>query len=466
MLGKKELSLNKTILFNFLSVFLIQGIVFLTAPIFSRMLGTFNFGVYSAFSAWQSIFIIIFPLSVASTIGIAVNEFPKNEQHAYHSSILTLGIISTAAFSVLILLFWKTAAKLMKMDFAMLIFLLGSTLFTFIVNFANTRYTFELKADKNFVLAIGSTVLTVCLSIALILLFPKEINYWGRIIGSFIGFAITGIIAAAFIYKDGGTILNSNYIKFCMPLSIPVIFHALSNVILNQSDRIMLQNMSNNSIVGIYSLAYNFTTILTAIYSAMNNSWVPFYYRYLGENDEESLQYHADNYITLYSLISVGFLLVFKEVYFVFADRTYWDGITIIPHLVIGFFFMFIYSFAVNYEFYLKKTKSMAMITTTAAILNLVLNYILIKQYSFIGAALATLISYVFEFVAHYVYVLKVSDGKFPFKAAFFIKPLIILATGTVAYYLLDSMVLVRWAFAILVGFYILYSMYRRKAIF
>ena len=461
----RELSLNKTIIFNFLSVFLIQGIAFITAPIFSRMLGTENFGVYSAFGAWQSIFVIVFPLSVASTIAIAVNEFPKDEQHAYHSSILTLGIMSTLGFSIIMIIFWRTSTKILKMDFKMLLCLLGATLFTYIVNFANSRYTFELKADKNFILAITNTLLTVALSIVLILLFPKEINYWGRILGYLIGFVITGVAVAALIYKDGGTFLNREYIKFCLPLSIPVIFHALSNVILNQSDRIMLQNMSTNSMVGIYSLAYSFTTALTAIYSAMNNSWVPFYFKYLGEDDEKNLKYHANNYIYLYDLISVGVMLVFKEVYMVFADKTYWDGIDIIPLLVIGFFFMFIYSFAVNYEFYLKKTKSMAAITTASAIVNIVLNYILIKQYGIVGAAFATLISYVFEFFAHYIYVMKISGGQFPFKPAFYIKPTLILAAGAASYYLIGSAI-IRWLLAVGVGVYILYSMYKRKAIF
>lgn len=463
---KKELSLNKTVFFNILSIILIQGTAFFTTPIFSRLLGTNNYGIFSTFTAWSNILVVIFPLSVGSTLAIALNEYSKEERPAYQSSTLSVGIISTLIFSGIMMLFSGFFTRVMGMSRMMLLCLLIYVLFTYIVNYANTRYTFELQANKNFALAVTSALLAIAISLVLVFSFPAETNYWGRILGGLIPAGVLAAVMLVIIYKDGNIFLKKEYVRFCLPLAIPVIFHSLSNIILNQSDRIMIQGMTTNSLAGIYSLAYNFTMILTSLYSAMNNSWVPFYYRYLGEEGRVNLHSHAKNYINLYTLLAVGFLLVFKEIYSVFADRTYWDGMAVIPVLVIGLYFMFLYSFAVNYEFYKKQTKFMAVITMSAAALNLVLNYVLIKNYLIMGAAVATLVSYLYEFIAHYIFVKKMSKGDYPFTLRFYLKPLIVLGIGIAIYYLCKDLFVVRWVLAVLVGGYILRSVYKRKSIF
>lgn len=463
---RKELSLNKTIVFNTLSIILVQGISFFSTPIFSRLLGTNNYGVYSTFLAWNSIFTIVLPLSVESTIGIAMNEFPGEKQHSYQSSILTTGIISTALISVVLLVFCDLFSEFMGMSRWMLICLLLSSFFSFVANFANTRYTIELQANKNFILAAVSTILSISISLVLVTYMPSETNYQGRILGGVIASSIVAFIVLPVIYKDGKTLIKMEYVRFCLPLAIPVIFHALSNVVLNQSDRIMIQSMCSSSLAGIYGLAYSFTAIITVVYDAMNKSWIPFYYRFLGEGNREKLCTHAENYISLYTLITIGFLLVFKEVYSVFADRSYWGGTVIIPVLVTGLYFMFLYSFAINYEFYMKQTKFMAAITVSAAILNLILNYVLINKCNIMGAAAATLISYIYEFVIHYIYVRRMREGEYPFGIPFYLRPILMLSAGLTVYYVFMDYAIIRWSAAVAVGIYILFSIYKRRTIF
>ena len=51
---------------------------------------------------------------------------------------------------------------------------------------------------------------------------------------------------------------------------------------------------------------------------------------------------------------------------------------------------------------YLKKPGVIGINTTISAIINLLLNYFLIKGYGGIGAALATIVSYTILFILHY----------------------------------------------------------------
>ena len=66
---------------------------------------------------------------------------------------------------------------------------------------------------------------------------------------------------------------------------------------------------------------------------------------------------------------------------------------------MIGFLFQSLYFLYTNYLFYYKKTKVLAMITFLGAILNLILNYILIKKLGVIGVAYSTAITYLLFFI-------------------------------------------------------------------
>ncbi len=457
---------NKTIFFNVLSVVLVKGITFFTAPIFSRLLGAHNYGIVSVYLSWVGVITIVFPLCVTSTIGIATKEFPAHKQHEFQSSALVLGISSYLAFSAIALIMIDWVRKITHMDKTLIYIAIVAGFFGFIINFANSRYVFEFKANINFLISVSSLLVSIALCVGLIWNMDAEINYFGRILGGVISNAFFGLILAAVILKDGKMFYNAKYWRFCIPIAVPVIFHALSNTALSQSDRIMIQRMLDNSSAGIYSLAYNFTAILTTLYSALNDSWIPFYYKYLSDEDTGKVIQHGDHYVELYTVVAGGFLMLFPEVYRVFAGREYWDGIDYIPMIVIGCYAMFLYSLSVNFEFYCKKTKYMAFITASAAGINILLNYLLISKLGAWGAALATAVSYGYEVVVHYIFARYFCGREFPFQARFYIKHLLHMTAILALFYIFQAVWIVRWSIGAWMGVYIICKIIRRRTIF
>ena len=463
---KKELSLSKTTWINVMGLLLVQGVSFFTTPVFSRIMGANNFGIYSTFIAWQNIFVIILPLSVGSTIGLAINEFSEDEYPKYLCSIFTMGVITTLLFSAIIIVMSNYFSNLLWMSKKLLLCLLASTLVAYMFNYSNTRYIYMLQANKNLILSMVFSVLSVGISFIILSKMPSENNYWGRILGLLIAYTIMATIIMPPIYSSGRVLIKLEHIRFCLPLSIPVVFHALSNIVLNESDRIMLRVTCSESMAGIYSLAYGFASIMVIVYDVLNKSWAPFYYKYLKDDDADNLAVHANNYIYLYTFVTVGFLLVYKELFSFYADNTYKGGAVIIPIIIVGIYFMFIYSFAINYEFYIKQTGCMAIITASAAVINVILNYVLIKKFDMMGAAVATLVSYFYEFIAHYVYVKNLKDGKFPFTRSFYLKPFAILGFGIIIYYIFLNQFVLRWSIAGAIALYLVFSIKKRGALF
>ena len=461
----RTISHNKITLLNLASTVILQGLAFFTAPLFSNLLGTSNYGIAAVYLTWVQVANTIFTLQSGS-IAQARIYFPEEEQAAYQSSVLSLGTFSYLSFSALTLLAVRFLPINVPFPMALLALLQGWGLYC--VSFANGKFTYEFKAEENFVLSLLIAFSNVILSLFLIGRFPAEENYWGRILGQSVSYTLIGSVVFIGILIRGKTLYCSRYWRFTLPISIPVIFHLLAHILLNQCDRIMLNSMLNSSVVGIYSLAVTFSTVINTLYSAFNNSWVPFYYEYTKRHEIFNVRKHARNYYELFTVLTMGFILLSREVYHFFAKEPYWPGSDYIPLLALGYYFVFLYSFPVNYEFYHKETRSIAVVTLSAGVCNVILNYILILKIGPIGAVIATAVSHGLQFLFHYFSAkrMKFESDIFPFRLVEALPGLcaVLLAIGIT--FLMPEVWLFRWGFGAALGIWQLSRIIRRKSIF
>lgn len=470
-MSKKVASANSIVSFNILSTLILQGLTFFTAPIISRMLGADNYGVAAVYVTWVSLASTIFGLQTQSTLAPARNEFTEIEQSKYQSSVFCLSGFAFVIFSAIILLFESPISKALKMGNIMIPVFLIHAFGQYAVTFINTKFTYEFDAKKNFFLTVLITITSLALSLILISVFPNNVNYWGRVLGLAIPYAVAAMFISVLLYVQGKTFYCKRYWKFCLSLCVPIIFHNVSNIILNQSDRVMIQSIMTNSNAGVYSLAYSFGSVLSAIWTALNNSWVPFYYELSRQKKYSEMMNKAQNYIELFTVVCVGFILLSPEVFHIFASKEYWNGTQLIPIFAIGFFFMFMYSFPVNYEFYNKKTKLIALGTFFSAVINIILNYILIKWIGILGAAIATAVSYAMQFIFHNHCAIRIEKNnsmqdKYLFGISYFVPYLTIFCGFVVMWYFMESLAVIRWIIAIMIGLFEMYRIIKRKAIF
>lgn len=466
---KNKNSINKIVILNIISTLILQGLTFFTSPIISRMLGPSNYGIASVYITWVALFSTVFGLQTQSTIAIAEKDIAEEKQLQYQSSILALSLVAYILFSIVVLLFADEITGFMGFKQSIIYLVLLQGFGQYVVTFVNVKLTYEFKAFHNFILTIIVAFSTLGLSLILISIFPSDINYMGRILGQLIPYTILGLGLCIYLFIKGRLFYNKNYWKYCIPLCIPIVFHNLSNLVLNQSDRVMIQAMTGSYSAGIYSLAYSFGSVISTVWASLNNSWVPFYYEYSRKNEFDVMRFRAKNYTELFTVLAVGFNLVYTEVYHWFAGKDYWQGTYLISIFTFGFYCMFLYSFPVNYEFFYKKTKIIAIGTITAAICNILLNCVLITQFGIYGAAVATALSYLLQFIFHYIFASKIvckGDKQYPFHIKMFLPYIVMFISFIVVSVFLESFTFVRWGIGLLIGFVELIRIVMRKSIF
>lgn len=457
---------NKVVFFNILSTILLQGLSIITAPLFSRLLGDAGYGVVAIYNVWINVLALVFTLNTRGSLMSARIEYSGEEQDAYASSALSLSIGFFLLCAGAVLLFLEPFARLVQLPKAIVLMLLAQVITGYSVSFLNTKFTYDFKAGWNCFISVLSAVLVMGLSLLFVWLLPRELDYYGRIGGMALTQVLLGLACAGYVLRRGKTLYNKTYWKFCLGLSIPLIFYNLSDLALGYTDRLMLQYMMSKAMVGQYSLAAAFATIMFTIFSALNGSWVPFFFEDYKQNARDRMRSQAKNYLEVYTVLSMGFVLLTREVYHVFASREFWFGTDFIPIFVAGYYLNFLCTFPVNVEYCHKKTKAVAVITIIAACVNLSLNYFLIRAMGPMGAVISTAASHGVQMVLHYCYArFRLGKGEYPFKLELWWKYAAAFLLAVVIFYLTPEQWWLRWGLGAALGLWELLRIKKRKAL-
>ena len=457
---------NRVAFFNILSIVLLNGISLITAPLFSRILGTSGFGVLKIYNVWASVAAILFTLQTQGTLVNARVEYPEDRQRQYQSSTMALSLVVFLGCSAVVLVFLEPVSKLLKLEPMLIGLLLIQAFGTYCVNFLSTKYTYEFKAGRNMAISLAVTVVTLVLSIVWILQLPYETRYYGRVAAIAVTYGIVGIPACIMILVQGRTLFHREYWKFCIALAIPAVFHNLSDLILGQSDLVMLQQLEGDTAAGLYGLAWQFGNFLFIIFGALNRTWCPFFFDEMKQGKRDAMLDKTRNFLELFTVLACGFMLLAPEVYHIYGGREFWDSTMLIPLFVGSYYFNFLCTFPVNYEYYHKKTKVVAAVTIFCSLMNVALNYILIRAIGMAGAALATMLSHGLQLVLHHVYTRFIlGKGDYPFPMGLWFKYAFTFFMVMLVVYVNEGSWLVRWVMGACIGIVELREIRKRKVL-
>lgn len=399
---------------------LLKGVTFLTLPIFSRILTTEEFGFYNLYVSYETILTIFVGLCLYGSLRTAKYDYQK-EFDSYVTSTLMLSGVIYLVFIVLGNLVYPVLSGHFEFDRVIFNILITHSYAMFIFQFYNTWLALDFKYKKFLIVSGVNSIGGTLLSVLLILFFFKTNKHVGRIYGyAIVPIAVAIVIWLAF-FRNAKVkkyqLFNKEYWRYGLNLSLPLVVHTFSQQILNQFDRIMINTMVGVAQVGIYGFIQTIASILQIIVQSMDNAWSVWMYELLNQNQYLQIKEKSKEYILLMNVLYVGFISLAPDVIRIAGTKEYYGGIAMVIPLSFAIYFVFLYSLPVHIEYFYKKTKFIAVGTSLAAGINIVLNYIFIRKYGYTASAWTTLASYILLFAFHYV-IAKIIDNNpmFPVK--------------------------------------------------
>jgi O-antigen/teichoic acid export membrane protein len=330
---------------------------------------------------------------------------------------------------------------------------------TFVSDTISIKYMMKNQYKKRtFLVTIPHILISVLSVIGIVIL--KDYKYMGRIIPYVL---VTAIVSSMFListFIKGKKMINIEYWKYGLTLSIPLVLHGVSMTILAHSDKIMITKIVGADQTGIYSLIYNLSMLVTVFSASLDGVWIPWFTRSMQSNNVITINKNVKRYIEIMIIVVCGLLLVSPEIIKILADKAYWVGMKMIPPIILASFIMYLYTIEVHIEYYYKATKSIAFNTCTAAGVNLLLNIIFIPTFGAIAAAYTTLFAYFVSFIMHYKKARKLDNRIISFNN--YIVPILVASLAAVLMYVLLDYFLVRWILTIVA--FLIYIMFAYKS--
>lgn len=423
-----------------------KGMAFITTPIFTRLLTTEQYGQYTAYNSWLSIFTMITTFNLTYAVFNKGLSKYSEDKDGYTSAMMTTTSIITIACLGLYLVFHNQIDGLTELSTTVTVLMFVELLFYPSVSFWMLRQRYDFKYTSVVIVTLLMSLINAVAGIIAVVV--SEDKGIARIMSCILVNIIFGAIIYVKIYKKGKKIFVWEYTKFAVIFNIPLIPHYLSTYILDQSDRIMIQKMCGMQYVGIYGVAYSLGMVMKIITSSVNQSLTPWEYRKLKEGDFRSINKQFVSIMAFVGVLLIVFMAVAPEAMRILASEKYYEAVYIVPSVTSAVFFMLAYGIFSNVEFYFDANKFTMVVSALGAITNVVLNFIFIRLYGYIMAGYTTLVCYIIFTAAHFIYaqyVAKQATGECVFEGKSILILSVIMGISSIVMTVLYHYTLIRY---------------------
>ncbi len=460
----------------------------LLVPLYTRIFLPAEYGIVANLYAYVA-FLLIF-LTYGMETGYF--RFSNNNPKKVYSTIL-LTVFSTSLIFITIVWFFLqeiTAAVLNPgyENFVLMIAIIVSLDAFMAIPFAKLRK--ENKAVK----FAGIKLLHIGINIGLNIFFliicknaslEDSNSFPGNLYNSSFGIGyifLSNLIASIFtlmlLIKEILSIyifIDLKLLKRILLYSLPLLIVGVAGQINENIEKIIYPFVSTEDQplynLGIYSANLKIAVIMTMFIQAFRYAADPFFFSSSAKKDAKHLYSESMKYFIITGLIIFIGVVMFIDVIKYFIDERYWDGLAIIPlvllaNLMLGIFYNLSVWYKIN-----DKTKFGALLAIIGSIITLGINFIFIPKYGYYACAVAKLLSYLSMVIISYLISRKYYLIKYNFKKIiiYFVLAFIILVVNKIIiieHLFLKYLIKLLLIFGFLLFVIIQEKLYRYKNIF
>lgn len=389
-LKEKYVNLGKNIGIFTISNFSVKIITFLVLPLYTYYLSTEQYAVIDLVNTTSQLilpFLTLCIIEAALRFGVS-GEYDSKSVFTNSIYLIVLGCILLPFLTQIIKIFVD----------------IGSVEWYFVAIYClqvfNSMFSAYTKAiNKVKEMAIISMVTSI--SIVLFNVLFVAILQWGMegyfismIIGNLIGIILYMTVCKMYRYFSISS-FDIKVLKEMLIYAIPLIPNSVFWWINTSLDRYALMAFAGLSVVGLYSVANRVPTIISTVTSIFSQAWNLSAFQVYNDSDKE-IFYTKTYLIYRYLLASCtsGVILLSRVFAQILFSKDFYAAWVFIPVLTLGVYYNSLNSFLGSIFTASKQTKHIFYTTAGGAVINIILNVILIPIAGGQGAAVATLVSY------------------------------------------------------------------------
>lgn len=388
-----------------------HSVIFGLGRLMSRVVGLILIPIYTRFISPSEYGILAIILMVGSMVVISLEMGLNTAVFRYYFKFTEekkrILVISNVFFYILVLGMVITAILIFASESISSLFLKTPYYAPYFVLMLVTMYLRVLKnvplavlraREKSIIysmLSILDLIAGIVLNIYFVVILKRGVM--GILEAGFIVGVITTPLFLIFIRRDIYLHISRNLLAKLLKFGLPLVPANMAILVLTLSGRYFLTVFSSLKQVGLYALGQKLGLIISILLvQPFQLIWPTMMYSVSGEK-------HANVYysrILTYFLIIIGGVALIlsafsKEFTALIASPDYLRAYKVIPFIAfsyVAYGTYFIVSVGINLK---EKTYYLPWIVGSTAVLNLILNYILIPQFGMMGAALSSFISYI-----------------------------------------------------------------------
>ncbi len=372
-------------------------VTFLLIPLYTHELTTAEYGTADLLFAICSFLYPLFTLNIAE----AIFRFSM-DRGASNGKITKIGFVCFFGSMILGIpaaLFLKLSPDTESLSVLFYFYLISTSASHILLASMKGRERLKIFTAGNII----NTFLTASFAILLLVNFNLKLD------GYFLSYILSNAITIIYVLLRGN-LLSERKTEFDEKLFFKMAKYSSVLIpttfmwwIINSSDKVMITNFISASANGIYAISYKIPSLLTVIASIFNQAWVFSAVKQKDSEDNESYTNTVFNTLSSIIFVTATILLAFiKPIMSIAVAPEYHEAWQYIPFLIFGFIFMTMSTFISSSYNAHKDSKGMLFSGLAGAVVNIILNGILIPFMGIFGAATATAISYVSVFVYRY----------------------------------------------------------------
>jgi len=427
----------KNSLFNLFSTIINRIGALIFTIILARVLMPEGYGAYSIVLSTAMVFYTFTDLGINQALlrymSVALSREEK-KANTYYRFLLKIKFVLTIVFSLLLLTFSYPISFYLFHNPGLFIPMIIASVYIFILSFDSFYQHLFYPIGRFKYVGIRETVFQT-LRICLVLIF---IGFSYYVSGVFISLIITSLALIAYslyytkklapiIYKKSDEEIDTKKVlKFVGYLTIA----SISSVFFSYIDSIMLGIFVSPEYVGYYRAAFGFILGIAGFFTFTNAALLPLFIK-VNSSKKNHIINMSFKYLSIITIPSFFGLLVLGKYFIVLLyDYSYLPATLPMYFLLILIFPTVMVNLLLTFFSAEEKPEIFAKLIILSCFINIILNYILIKSFlpmsqlwATAGAAIATVISWLFYFFASLYFLKKEFNLSINFSSM--IKPMI-----------------------------------------